>query len=147
MRYDEETLLLLESQICFPTYAVFNKILRRYQPLLRKIDLTYTQYIVMMVMWEKERVSEKEICEALFLKPNTLSDTLRIMEKKGLIDISRDSEDKRKLVIAITEKGRDLKTKAIEVPKTLYDEHWMSDEEFDRYRELLYKLLEGDWAK
>lgn len=138
---------MLSSQICFPTYAVFNKILRRYQPLLRELDLTYTQYIIMMVMWEKGEVSEKEIGEALYLKPNTLTDTLKLMVKKELITISKDEKDKRRLLIALTEKGKELKKKAIHVPKTLYEEHWLRDEEFDEYRRILYKLLEGDWGK
>ena len=147
MEYTEDNYLLLSTQICFPTYAVFNKIIRRYQPLLKELDLTYTQYIVMMVMWEKEEVNEKEICDALFLKPNTLSDTLKIMVKKGLIDKSRDLKDKRNLIIKITQAGIDLKKKAINVPKTLYEEHWLTDDEFDKYRELLYKLLQGDWGE
>lgn len=92
-------------------------------------------------------VNEKEIGDDLFLKTNTLTDTLRLMEKKGLIERNRSEKDKRNLVIKITEKGKALKKKALNVPKTLYDEHWMTDEEFDTYRELLYKLLEGDWGK
>ncbi len=143
----DESLLLLENQICFPTYAVFNKILRRYQPLLKELDLTYTQYIIMMVMWEKEEVNEKEICDALYLKPNTLTDTLRLMEKKEIIERKRSEKDKRHLIIKITEKGKELKKKAIHVPMTLSEEHWLTDEEFDTYRRLLYKLLDGDWGK
>lgn len=147
MKYTDENFLLLSSQICFPTYAVFNKIIRRYQPLLKEIDLTYTQYIIMMVMWEREVVNEKEICEALFLKPNTLSDTLKLMEKKGLIERIKSEKDRRNLIIKITESGKDLKKRALNVPKTLYNEHWLTDEEFDKYREILYKLLNGDWGK
>ena len=147
MRYNDENFLLLSTQICFPTYAVFNKILRRYQPLLKELDLTYTQYIIMMVMWEKEVVNEKEIGEALYLKSNTLTDTLRLMEKKGLIKKTRNEKDKRHLIIRITDLGKELKKKAINVPKTLYNEHWLTDDEFDEYRRILYKLLEGDWGK
>lgn len=147
MEYNEDNYLLLSTQICFPTYAVFNKILRRYQPLLKELDLTYTQYIIMMVMWEKEVVSEKEIGDALYLKPNTLTDTLKLMVKKELITISKDEKDKRRLLIKLTDKGKELKKKAINVPKTLYEEHWLTDEEFDEYRRILYKLLEGDWGK
>ena len=73
----EFELLLLKNQICFPTYAVANKIIRRYQPLLKKLNLTYTQYIVMMVMWEKKIVNEKDLVDALCLKANTLTDLLR----------------------------------------------------------------------
>lgn len=145
MKYNDENFLLLSSQICFPTYAVFNKIVRRYQPLLKELDLTYTQYIIMMVMWEKEVVNEKEIGEALYLKTNTLTDTLKLMENKELIKRERSEKDRRNLVISITEEGKELRNKALNVPKTLYNEHWLTDDEFDEYRRLLYKLLEGDW--
>lgn len=145
METPECNLLLLSSQICFPTYAVTNKILRRYQPLLKDLNLTYTQYIIMMVMWEREVVSEKEIGEALYLKSNTLTDTLRLMEKKGLIKKTRDKDDKRKLVIRISEQGKKLKKKAINVPKTLEQEHWLTDEEFIEYKRLLHKLLDQNW--
>jgi DNA-binding MarR family transcriptional regulator len=147
MRYNDDNYLLLETQICFPTYAVFNKILRRYQPLLKELNLTYTQYIIMMVLWEKEVTTEKDIGETLFLKSNTLTDTLRLMEKKGLIKRVKSEKDKRKLEIIVTEEGKELKKKAINVPKTLYNEHWLTDDEFDQYRELLYKLLKGDWGE
>lgn len=99
----------------------------------------------MMVMWEREVVSEKEIGEALYLKSNTLTDTLRLMEKKGLIEKTRDKGDKRKLVIKITEQGKKLKEKAINVPKTLEQEHWLTDEELIEYKRLLHKLLDQNW--
>lgn len=143
----EYELLLLENQVCFPTYAVANKILRRYQPLLKKINLTYTQYVTMMVMWEKEVVNEKDLVKALYLKANTLTDLLRKLEKKGYVQISRDEKDKRNIVIRLTDEGRKLKGAAVDVPKTLIDEHWLTDEEVKIYKELLYKLLKGDWEK
>lgn len=144
---DEYELLLLENQVCFPTYAVANKILRRYQPLLKKINLTYTQYITMMVMWEKEVVNEKDLVKALYLKANTLTDLLRKLEKKGYVRISRDEKDKRNIVICLTDEGRKLKEQAVEVPKTLIEEHWLTDEEVKTFKVLLYKLLKGDWEK
>jgi len=140
-------LLLLSNQVCFPTYAVANKILRRYQPLLKKINLTYTQYVTMMVLWEKETVNEKDLVKALYLKANTLTDLLRKLKGKGLIDISKDEIDKRNIVISLTEEGRKLKELAVCVPKTLAEEHWLTDEEFMQFKTLLYKLLEGDWEK
>lgn len=147
MENDKYDLLLLKNQVCFPTYAVANKILRRYQPLLKSINLTYTQYVTMMVMWEKEKVNEKDLVNALYLKANTLTDLLRKLKKKGYIEISRDETDRRNIVISLTDEGRQLKEKAVEVPKTLADEHWLTDEEFNTLKELLYKLLEGDWEK
>ena len=142
---DEYELLLLENQICFPTYAVANKILRRYQPLLKKINLTYTQYITMMVMWEKEVVNEKDLVKALYLKANTLTDMLSKLKQKGYIKISKDENDKRSIIISLTDEGRKLKEQAVDVPKALICEHWLTDEEFKTYKSLLYKLLKGDW--
>ena len=145
MRDDE--LLLLENQVCFPTYAVANKIVRRYQPLLKELDLTYTQYITMMVLWEKEEINEKELVKCLFLKANTLTELLRKLEKKGYLDIRRDDKDRRQIIIRLTQEGRELKKRAVHVPKTLAEEHWLTDEEFATFKALLYKLLEGDWGK
>lgn len=140
-------LLLLENQVCFPTYAVANKILRRYQPLLRGLDLTYTQYITMMVLWERESVNEKDLVKALYLQANTLTDLLGNLKKKGYVDIRKDGKDRRNIIISLTEQGRILKDKAVNVPKTLIDEHWLTDEEIIVFRKLLYKLLQGDWGK
>ena len=145
MRDDE--LLLLENQVCFPTYAVANKIVRRYQPLLKELDLTYTQYITMMVLWEKEEINEKELVKCLFLKANTLTELLKKLEKKGYLDIRRDDKDRRQIIIRLTQEGRELKKRAVHVPKTLAEEHWLTDEEFATFKALLYKLLEGDWGK
>ncbi|MBO5528679.1 MAG: MarR family transcriptional regulator [Bacilli bacterium] len=144
---EDDELLLLDNQVCFPTYAVANKIVRRYQPLLKELDLTYTQYITMMVMWEKEVVHEKELVERLYLKANTLTDLLKKLEQKGYININKDNIDKRNIIISITEEGKKLKEKAINVPKTIQDEHWLSDDEFKTFKKLLYKLLEGEWGK
>ncbi len=144
---NDNELLLLKNQACFPAYAVANKILRRYQPLLKELDLTYTQYITMMVLWEKGEVNEKDLVETLYLKANTLTEMLKNMHKKALITIRRDEKDRRNIIISLTEKGKDLKTKAVNVPKTLQAENWLSEEEFITLRTLLYKLLEGDWGE
>ena len=143
----EHELLLLENQVCFPTYAVANKILRRYQPLLKKIGLTYTQYVTMMVLWERETVNEKDLVKALYLQANTLTDLLKNLKKKGYIEICKDEKDKRNIIISLTEEGRKLREAAVCVPKTLANEHWLTDEEFATFKQLLYKLLKGDWAK
>ena len=144
---NDDELLLLENQSCFPTYAVANKILRRYKPLLKELNLTYTQYVTMMVLWEKRQVHEKDLCKALYLKSNTLTDSLKNLKSKGYINIEKDLNDKRNIIISLTEEGIDLKSKAIKIPKTLEQEHWLTDEEFKTYRSLLYKLLEGDWPE
>ena len=140
-KYDS---LLLKNQLCFPTYAVANKITRKYQPLLEKIDLTYTQYIVMMVMWEKHEVNEKELCKALFLKTNTLAPLLKRLKEKGFIDINKDKEDKRNLVISLTNKGEKLKEKAIDVPPSIAKEFNLTEEEAIFLYKILYKILNNE---
>ena len=137
--------LYLKNQVCFPTYAVANKILRRYQPLLKELDLTYTQYITMMVMWEKRKVNEKDLVEALYLKANTLTDLLKKLEAKGYVEISKDKEDKRNIIISLTDKGLDLREKAVDIPSCIYEDHWLTDEEFMVFKKLLEKMLKGNW--
>ena len=137
--------LYLKNQVCFPTYAVANKILRRYQPLLKELDLTYTQYITMMVLWEKRKVNEKDLVEALYLKANTLTDLLKKLEAKGYAQISKDKEDKRNIIISLTDKGLALRDKAVDIPSCIYQDHWLTDEEFAVFKGLLEKMLKGNW--
>lgn len=138
-KYDS---LLLRNQLCFPTYAVANKILRKYQPLLEKLDLTYTQYIVMMVMWEKRVVNEKELCEALHLKTNTVAPLIKRLKDKGYISIIKDKKDKRNLVISLTTEGEKLKEKAVDVPPSIAEEFNLTEEEATFLYKILYKILD-----
>ena len=139
---DKYDCLLLKNQLCFPTYAVSNKILRRYQPMLEEINLTYTQYIVMMVMWERKKVNEKELCEALYLKTNTLAPLLKRLREKGYIQIAKDEADKRNLVISLTTEGEKLREKALSVPPSIAEEFNLSEEEAKTFYTILYKILE-----
>ena len=138
-KYDS---LLLKNQLCFPTYAVANKIPRKYQPLLDKLDLTYTQYITMMVMWEKKKVNEKELCEALHLKTNTITPLIKKLKEKGYISINKDPEDKRNLIILLTDKGEALKEKAVDVPPSIAEEFNLTEEEAVFLYKILYKILD-----
>ena len=133
--------LLLKNQLCFPTYAVSNKILRKYKPLLDELDLTYTQYICMMVMWEKKEVNEKELCDSLYLKTNTLTPLIKRLEEKEYITISKSKVDKRNLVIKLTEDGLALKEKAQNVPNCIKDEFNLTEEEAIFLYKILYKIL------
>lgn len=134
--------LLLKNQLCFPTYAVSNKILRKYQPLLDELDLTYTQYLVMMVMWEKLKVNEKELCETLYLKSNTITPLLKRLKEKGYIEISKDEVDRRNLVIVLTDSGKKLREQAVGVPKTIAEEFNLTEEEAVFFYKILYKILD-----
>ena len=134
--------LRLENQICFPLYAVSNMITRKYKPLLDELDLTYTQYIVMMVLWEKERVNEKQLCESLYLGSNTLAPLLKKLEAKGYIEKRKDASDGREVIITLTEAGMALRDDALCVPGCIAKEFCLEPEEAAELYRLLYKILE-----
>ncbi len=144
---DKYASLRLKNQLCFPLYAVSNMITRKYKPLLDKLDLTYTQYIVMMVLWEEKKVNEKFLCEALCLKSNTIAPLLKKLEEKGYIKKVRDNGDERNIVITLTEKGEKLQDKALCVPESMAQEFNLSSEEAGALYSILYKMLEEDRTK
>ena len=134
--------LRLKNQLCFPLYSVSNLITRNYQPLLEKLDLTYTQYIVMMVLWEKEEVTEKQLGAALYLKSNTLTLLLQKLKGKGYVSIEKGKEDSRYRIIRLSEKGRNLKELAIDVPPSIAKSIGLEPEEAVFLHDILYKILE-----
>ena len=133
--------LKLENQLCFPLYACSKEIIRRYKPLLDELDLTYTQYIVMMVLWEKRRVNVKELGKCLFLDSGTLTPVLKKLEDKGYVTRNRAKEDERNLIISITEKGVQLKSKAKNIPKKIGKCINLSKKEAMEMYKIMYKLL------
>ena len=140
-RYDS---LKLKNQLCFPLYACSREIIKKYNPLLKEIDLTYTQYIAMMVFWEHKKMSVKELGQLLFLDSGTLTPVLKSLEAKGLVLRSRSSEDERVLLVEITEKGEALKEKAVSVPTEVGRCVRLEPEEYKELYRLLYKLLDSD---
>lgn len=144
---DKYEALKLKNQLCFPLYSVSNLITRNYKPLLDKIDLTYTQYITMMVLWERHSVSEKELGEALFLKSNTLTLLLQKLKKKGFVTINKDKRDGRSIIIALTEQGEALKEKAVDVPTSIVKSIHLSEEEGMYLYRILYKILEANQSE
>ncbi len=138
---DKYESLKIENQLCFPLYACAKEVVRRYKPFLDKIDLTYTQYIVMMVMWNRKRVNVKELGETLYLDSGTLTPLLKRLESKGLIKRERSHEDERALDVSITVKGEELKNEALEVPKEMGSCIKLTKEEASTLYNLLYKTL------
>ena len=134
--------LKLENQLCFPLYAASNAVIRKYKPLLDKLDLTYTQYITMMVLWEEKKINVKKLGECLFLNSGTLTPLLKKLEAKGYIERHRLQEDERNLVVSITKKGEALKEKAVEVPQSLAKELNLEVDEAAYLYKILYKILE-----
>lgn len=137
-KYD---ILKLEKQICFPLYACSREIVKRYKPFLDQIDLTYTQYIAMMVIWERKSVNVKELGECLYLDSGTLTPLLKKLEAKGLVTRMRSEKDERNLVVAITQEGEELKEKAVEIPMQIADCTNLTAEEGMMLYRILYKLL------
>ena len=144
---DKYASLKIKNQLCFPLYAVSNLITRKYKPLLDKLDLTYTQYIVMMVLWEDRQVNEKYLCEALNLKSNTLTPVLKKLEEKGYIKKVRAKEDERNLIITLTDLGDNLKDKALFVPGCMAREFTLTEDEAKSLYSILYKILDQEKEK
>lgn len=141
MEYSKYDVLKLENQLCFPLYACSREIVKRYKPFLAEIDLTYTQYIAMMVMWEKKSVNVKELGECLYLDSGTLTPLLKKLESKGLITRMRSDKDERNLIVTITDKGEKLKEKAVGIPFMIAGCTNLSEEEAKLLYGILYKML------
>ena len=137
-RYDA---LKLENQICFPLYACSREIIKQYKPFLDKIDLTYTQYITMMVLWEKKQLSAKELGNILFLDSGTLTPLLKKLESKGLLTRERSKEDERNLTVTITEAGDKLREEALTIPEQMAKCSNLEPEEAVALYKILYKML------
>lgn len=112
----QSPLLQLDSQLCFAVYSTAHAFNRVYKPLLERLQLTYPQYLVMLVLWERDDVPLKDIGERLFLDSGTLTPLLKRMETAGLIRRTRGNEDERQVIIALTAQGRALREKAKAVP-------------------------------
>lgn len=138
--------LKLENQICFPLYACAKEIVRKYKPFLDEIELTYTQYITMMVLWDKKQMNVKTLGEYLYLDSGTLTPVLKKLEAKKFIKRSRDKEDERNLCVSITDEGEKLKEKAADIPDKISHCVNLSQEEAQQLYTLLYKTL-GDLSQ
>ncbi len=133
--------LKLENQLCFPLYACSRQIIKKYHPFLDELNLTYTQYLAMMVLWERHTISVKELGNQLFLDSGTLTPLLKSMEKKGYLTRKRSGEDERILLVSITEAGETLRDRAVDVPAKMTGCVNLSPEEAAELYRLLYKIL------
>lgn len=133
--------LLLENQLCFPLYACSKEIIRRYRPFLDELELTYTQYLVMLVLWEKQSLTSKELGQMLYLDSGTLTPVLKKIEEKGLLSRQRSGDDERNLIVSISEAGDALKHHAAHVPQSLASCVKLDADEARELYRLLYKFL------
>ena len=133
--------LKLENQLCFPLYAAAREIVKQYHTPLAQLDLTYTQYITMMLLWEYRTMSTKELGKRLYLDSGTLTPVLKSLEKKGFIQRERMPEDERIVNCSLTEQGEQLKEKALAVPAQIAGCVPLEKAEAETLYRLLYKLL------
>lgn len=133
--------LKIKNQLCFPLYACARKVVQRYTPFLDKLDLTYTQYIVMMVLWENKSVTVKELGRILFLDSGTLTPLLKKLEAKGFLVRKRSEADERNLIVTISREGEALREKALDIPARMSQCVALEPEEALKLHEILYKML------
>lgn len=133
--------LKLENQLCFPLYVCSKEIVRRYKPYLDELDLTYTQYITMMVMWDKKELNVKELGEKLYLDSGTLTPLLKKLELKGYVTRERSSKDERNLIVKITESGEALKEEAVDIPEKVGSCVCIDKDKAQMLYDTLYEIL------
>jgi DNA-binding MarR family transcriptional regulator len=136
--------LKLENQLCFPLYAASREVIKLYKPFLDELDLTYTQYIAMLLLWENESMTVKEIGDCLFLDSGTLTPLLKKLEAKGMITRTRSTKDERNLNVTTTKAGKALHDKALHIPFEMSKYNPLSLEETITLYRLLYKMLGRD---
>ena len=147
MEFDYQETMKLENQLCFPLYAAARSVVSLYTPYLKPLGLTYTQYIVFLVLWEKDGITVGEICERLMLDNGTLSPLLKKMQQNGFIEKKRSGKDDRVVLVTLTEKGRSLRKQAKEIPVRVAGCMDLPPEKAQLLYALLYELLKNQRNK
>ena len=142
-----EEILKLDNQICFPMYVASKEIVRQYIPLLKELDLTYTQYITLLALWENDHITVKELGSRLYLDSGTLTPLLNKLENKGYIIKNKSDKDGRELVVCVTDEGSKLKEKALSIPQNIAKCVHLEREEAIEFYRLLHKVLDGFYGK
>ena len=141
--FAENELLKLDNQLCFSLYVCSKEVIKKYKPLLEPYGLTYTGYITMMALWEKDNINVKELGSRLFLDSGTLTPLLKKLEALGYVERTRDPRDERNIIIRLTDKGRDLKNIAVCVPRQMMDELDISNMKAALLMKTLHQLMDA----
>lgn len=142
MTKKEEESLKLKNQLCFPLYAASRKVISLYLPHLKPLGITYTQYIVLMVLWDCDNIAVRELGKKLFLDNGTLTPLLKKMEKEGYINRRRNHKDERMVIISLTQKGNDMKEKCKDIPCFIAQKLQLDKEEFEQLQTVLYSIIQ-----
>lgn len=136
-----DDLLKLENQVCFPAYAFSRNLTNLYRPLLAELNITYPQYLVLMILWEHKEQTVNQLCEKLHLDTGTITPLLKRLEQKGMVNRTRSKEDERVVVISLTTSGGQLKERAKQIPMELINCMNVSIDELLQLKGLLNKIL------
>lgn len=139
--------LKLENQLCFPLYTASRLVVRSYTPLLKKLGITYPQYLVMLVLWEHKTLAVTKITKLLLLDTSTLTPLLKRLEKMNLVWRKRSESDERVVMVGLTGKGEELQQEAILIPSQLVEGINFRDEELVQLYQLLYKYIHQSVGK
>ena len=142
MKGDGYEALRLDNQLCYPLYACARAVTRRYKPSLDAIGLTYTQYITMLVLWERREATAKLLGERLYLDSGTLTPVLKKLEEKELVRRARDAHDERNLMVTLTDRGEALRAAAAEIPGKMAGCLPLTPDEVSALHGLLRKIME-----
>ncbi|MFY4775417.1 MarR family winged helix-turn-helix transcriptional regulator [Metabacillus sp. RGM 3146] len=137
----KENVLLLDNQLCFSIYACSREMIKLYHPLLKELDITYPQYLVLLVLWEKETLSVKQLGKELYLDSGTLTPLLKRLEERGIVSRKRSMDDERIVHVQVTEKGLALKDKASEIPLNIFEGAGLPIEEYKDLNKKIRSLL------
>lgn len=144
MSKSEYDALKLENQLCFPLYAAAREVVKKYRPYLDELDITYTQYITMMVVWEQREITVKALGEKLFLDSGTMTPVLKSLEAKGFVTRKRSEKDERSVSVFLTPSGEALREKAVDIPMKVAGCTGLNREEAEALYKTLYKILRGE---
>ncbi|MFC0522697.1 MarR family winged helix-turn-helix transcriptional regulator [Pontibacillus salicampi] len=139
--------LKLENQICFSVYATAREITKLYRPLLQKLDITYPQYLVLLVLWEEDQLTVKELGRRLFLDSGTLTPMLKRMENAKLLQRRRSQNDERSVIVSLTSSGKEAQKEADLIPQLLLDNFDIDADELTSMKNTLSKLLHSAYEK
>lgn len=140
---DKYDCLKLENQLCFPLYAASRKVTSQYTPFLKQLNITYTQYIVFMVLWDNDSMTVGELCEKLYLDSGTLTPLLKKMQDHGYIVRTRLKEDERVVMVQLTEAGKKLRDECVKIPEKMKACMNITEEESKFLYQILYKLIQN----
>lgn len=143
MEHDSREMMKLANQVCFPLYAAARSIVGLYTPFLKPLGLTYTQYLVLLILWENDGITVGEICERLMLDNGTVSPLLKKMQQMGYVEKKRSEEDDRVVIITLTDEGRAMQEKAKEVPAKVGQCIDLEPEKVLNLYSLLYELIDN----